>query len=822
MEENQKHCFLAHHFSDEEISRDWTLSDKDKRMIRKHRKNIRLFIAVQLCAVRLFGRFLKEVNELSPSIFNYINHQLNLPPSLVIEEPKRKATYTEYRKTILRHLEFRTFDKTEEDKLKLWVKQMASDGSFPDELLPQAEKRLLAERVILPGHSILVRLINGVCAAVHDKIFASLYVKLPPEIKQAIDRLITVENNRRLSFFGELKEYPPSAKITSLKNYLKRYFLLAEIKINEINEQIVPSYQEYLFKIAKRSNASQIKRVKKHKRYALMFCFLIEAKKLLLSHLVDMHDQYLTDMKRETGHAHEKACRAFRKREKKAISKITVTMETLLSWPDEKPLYKKDIVTKKNEKKLQKCIQDLKTYKRLLDCGFGELLLKRYSSFRKYFANFVNLPFCVEQGSEDLLTAINTVRKLDAGEIKRLPKDVPFHFVIKELRKVLRDESGKIKRNAWELGLGFAIKEKFRSGDLYLPESKKHASFQSMILDGISWQKSQVEAYTELKQPPKPDAVQTLKMQFYKRVQDAQKMFKCDNFAEIINGKLKLKRDDKAEIPQAVTQLQKAIDASMPSIRIERLLIEVDKLTNFSRLFVPVPNRKSRPTHFYKALMSTIISQATNLGIVAMSASVNGVSIDMLRHVLQYYIREENLKAASAQIVNKHHSLPLSKIHGTGSLSSSDGQRFKICADSLLAAYYPRYYGYYDKAIGIYTHVSDQYSVFNTKVISCSPREALYVLDGLLENNTILKIRRHTTDTQGYTEIIFALCYLLGFYFMPRIKDLKHQQLYRIDKSYDYDIFTPLLNPSLRRKLKKSNKKLFFYFSSKLFFLNFR
>lgn len=56
-------------------------------------------------------------------------------------------------------------------------------------------------------------------------------------------------------------------------------------------------------------------------------------------------------------------------------------------------------------------------------------------------------------------------------------------------------------------------------------------------------------------------------------------------------------------------------------------------------------------------------------------------------------------------------------------------------------------YGYYEKAIGIYT-----------QAISCGPREALYVLDGLLENNIILKIKAHTTDTHGFTEVIFALC----------------------------------------------------------------
>lgn len=69
----------------------------------------------------------------------------------------------------------------------------------------------------------------------------------------------------------------------------------------------------------------------------------------------------------------------------------------------------------------------------------------------------------------------------------------------------------------------------------------------------------------------------------------------------------------------------------------------------------------------------------------------------------------------------------------------------------------------------------------------------------MLENNTLLNIKQHTTDTHGYTEIIFALCHLLGFYFMPRIRDLKDQQLYRVNKSenIDYGVFTPLLNKTV-------------------------
>jgi TnpA family transposase len=398
-----------------------------------------------------------------------------------------------------------------------------------------------------------------------------------------------------------------------------------------------------------------------------------------------------------------------------------------------------------------------------------------------------------EQGSDPLLQAIHLVRKLDAGELKKLPPDAPTAFVPRELRRALKDERGNPNRNAWETGLALAIKDALRSGDLYLPQSKHHVSFWDLTLNDTRWQAVRDSAYAELQQPHPAEAKAILTQQFHAATALAKEQFARDDFAEIRDGQLKLQRDDKAALPAAVMAVQKVIDASLPSIRIEQLLMEVDQLTHFSRHFTPIQDHHARPPHFYRTLLAAILSQATNLGVVSMSASVKETTVDMLRHVLHYFVREETVKAANAEIVNRHHQLPLSAVHGRGTLSSSDAQRFRIRASSLLAAYYPRYYGYYEKAIGIYTHVSDQYAVFSTQVISCSPREALYVLDGLLENNTILQIREHTTDTHGYTEIIFALCYLLGYYFMPRIRDLQDQQLYRVDKNVDYGVFTPLL-----------------------------
>lgn len=701
----------------------------------------------------------------------------------------------EHRNNILKYLGFRRFVNKAEADLDRWIEEHARQGLLPDELFHRAERYLLLNRIVLPGPSIIERQIVRICNQVHTQLFEQVFDQMSPELRGSIDDLLQTTDGNQRTYFNQLKEYPPAAKISSLKRYLERYDNLVATGINEFEEKVIDTaFLYYLYRLTKRYSAKDMKRFNDHKRYALMVCFLLESRKILLDHLVKMHDHYMTELCRQTRNSHDKKHKEFRKRQKKAIDAVLDTTHVLLEWPDEQPLFKNDFWQRVDEKHLLASIEDLHIFKRLEERGYCDLLLTRYPSLRKYFSDFIRLPFEVAKGSGPLIKAIQFVRQLDDGDLKKLPENTPIAFIPRDLRRSLKDQTGNINRNVWEMGLALAMKDALRSGDLYLPQSKQHVSFWDLTLNKPKWDKTKHTVYTELQQPLPHEVRSAISTQFHEAVSAAQKRFGLDDFAEIRNGRLKLKRDDKLDVPDKVNQLQKVIDANMPSIRIEQLLMEVDQMTHYSRHFVPIQHHQSRPKNFYKSLMAAIISQATNLGVVSMSNSVNGVTVDTLRHILKYYLREETLINASAEIVNQHHELPLSAVYGSGTLSSSDAQRFLIRADSLLASYYPRYYGYYEKAIGIYTHVSDQYSVFSTKIISCSPREALYVLDGLLENNTILKIREHTTDTHGYTEIVFALCHLLGFYFMPRIRDLKDQKLYRIDKTVDYGDLNHLLN----------------------------
>ena len=62
-------------------------------------------------------------------------------------------------------------------------------------------------------------------------------------------------------------------------------------------------------------------------------------------------------------------------------------------------------------------------------------------------------------------------------------------------------------------------------------------------------------------------------------------------------------------------------------------------------------------------------------------------------------------------------------------------------------------------------------------------RRSDYVLDEILANETDLEILEHTTDTNGYTDLLFAFFNLVNKRLISRLRDLKGQKLCKIKSS---------------------------------------
>jgi TnpA family transposase len=76
--------------------------------------------------------------------------------------------------------------------------------------------------------------------------------------------------------------------------------------------------------------------------------------------------------------------------------------------------------------------------------------------------------------------------------------------------------------------------------------------------------------------------------------------------------------------------------------------------------------------------------------------------------------------------------------------------------------------------------------------MACSLREAIYVLDGLLAHDTILRPKEHFVDQHGYTDQLFGLCHSLGYSLMPRLTVSKHT-LYKLDRAKSYGLLDAAL-----------------------------
>jgi hypothetical protein len=143
-------------------------------------------------------------------------------------------------------------------------------------------------------------------------------------------------------------------------------------------------------------------------------------------------------------------------------------------------------------------------------------------------------------------------------------------------------------------------------------------------------------------------------------------------------------------------------------IRIERLLLEVNDLCGFTKQLRPLNAQMPQWENTVAVLIAAVIAHGTNLGIVAMSHSAHGITLEMLRHVSQWCLRPKTLKAANRVSVDFHHRLPISAVWRTGIRSSSDG--------------------YYSNALTLYTHMIDQFGAYSTQPISWHySRIAVYV-----------------------------------------------------------------------------------------------
>jgi len=198
-----------------------------------------------------------------------------------------------------------------------------------------------------------------------------------------------------------------------------------------------------------------------------------------------------------------------------------------------------------------------------------------------------------------------------------------------------------------------------------------------------------------------------------------------------------------------------------------------------------------RQDHNHQEVMPDIVNFAAmigwgcNLGMSRMAQRSKNVSQGALDRVARWYFSPDNLRQANDRLVDFMHRMPIANLFKEDELvmrSASDGQKYTMAMDSIHATYSAKYFGK-DKGITIYSFIAENYPLFYTTTFSAGDREAWYVFDGLLHHQRITSLPQqqvHSTDTHGVSLINFALGFLLGIDFQPRIEGFHKCKLHGI------------------------------------------
>lgn len=322
--------------SEDVLATDWTLSDADITTIVSccRGNDHRLRLAIQLCALRATSRFLSSYDQVPLKAANYLAQQLECHPVLFVPEPVRPAIEYDDREQIRRYLGYRPFTDADENALVEWMQtQLCNDFVPPAQQVRQAEEYLRAQRFVLPAPGPLRRLIASALSQGQQALYERIAGRLSDAQRQALEALIAVEDEHTYAALTEFKRSPAEPSAKQMRKLIDRHEHLVQLGIPELDlSDVNPDLLQRLAQLARCHDDRALRRIEPSaKRYALLSCFLFEAAKTLLDHIIEMNDRLLMAAERTARHRFEEKYRKIRRRARRGLSLAVSTLEALLN-----------------------------------------------------------------------------------------------------------------------------------------------------------------------------------------------------------------------------------------------------------------------------------------------------------------------------------------------------------------------------------------------------------------------------------------------------------------------------------------------------------
>jgi TnpA family transposase len=785
------------------------LDNTDQRHIARRRGlHHRLGFAIQLGTVRFLGTFLPDPTAVPAGVVRYLAHQLRIADPSCLTQYRRSDQRWEHTTEIRRIYGYQDFlTPRPQFRLQRWLYALCWTGTDrPSVLFERATTWLLIHKVLLPGASVLERLVARLRARVEARVWRVLTHGLSPVQQTHLTALLQVPPGSRYSTFDRLRRGPIRQSVPALRQALAR---LDEVRTLGLSvpsaRRVPPTRLQALARFATTARVTALHRLATPRRLATLAAFVHTLEATAQDDVLDLLDGLLTDLFAGAVSTGQQTRLRTIKDLDAAAAQLRHACAVLLdpALPDAD--VRLAAFARVPREAIAKAMGHVDSLIRPPDDVYYQELQTSYRRVRRFLPRLLRtITFGASPAGQAVVEALGYLTHIETQQ--RPLMEPPLAVVTARWRRYVVRADGTVDPCAYTFCVLDQLRATLWRRDLFVTPSVCYTDPRRGLLEGSAWDTARPLICRALgHHGTAEEALSMLRQQLDQtyRTVAANLPHNPAVRIETRHGKerLVLSPLEKLEEPPSLVALRAALASRLPRVDLPELLLEITARTGFAQAFTHVSERTAHVDHFAVSLCAVLLAEACNIGLEPLVQSeVPALQRGRLTWVSQHYIRTETLTEGNARLVAAQNAIPLVHFWGGGDVASADGLRFIVPVRTVHAGPNPKYFGR-RSGVTYYNLVSDQSTGLHGIPVPGTLRDSLVLLSVLLEQQTELRPTEIMTDSGAYTDVIFGLFRLLGYRFTPRLADIGGARLWRIDRTADYGLLNSLarhrVNPHL-------------------------
>jgi TnpA family transposase len=771
-----------------------------------------------------------------PQDMAHVARQLDVPPgSDYMSSYDGETTFYRHRALILEFFGFRPFDRHTRQSVTTHLRPLIRSQIRPKILFRETIDFLDNRKTEIPSSGTLTSLILDAVQRHKNELVRRIRIMLPDESKRALDALFekagqtgktapaeTDTQDGSLNATADESEiqHTQRARLTLLKNF-SHSMKPGKIRENLADRQtlcdlyrplretirsldLTPDGLRYYAHSVIKSEVFQISRRADPERHLHLLCFIAHQYFHLHDLLIDTLLVAAQNTRNTCQREHRDKYYRERADHRRDMRSLVVNVRKAMCHPLEdirKIVFTERIPDTEKVRRIRDVLRQRGEERASLESrltGLEESLQPRNDE-REYYAVLESRSIKLQnkvaeivrsldfQGNDEALMEAIRYYQNRKGDVTRT---APVSFLEEKESRFLTGEDGKFRISLYKALIYAKTADAVKSGALNVEDSYRYRSLDDYLIPQADWKERKDELLEEAGLTKFADC-RTLLSKMKKDL-DRRYTKTNRNIMKGRNGHIVFHKDGGYHLrtPKQEESEAEPLGSFFSKDRYVSLLEALWTVNRHSRFLDAFRHWqtkyvKKRPPD--EVLFAGIIGYGGQVGIGKIARISRQISGSELEQAVNWYFSPGNVAEGNDLVLGLMDRLWLpqacrrewDRLH-----TSSDGQKRGVDVDCLHARHSFKYFGQ-EKGVSACTMIDERHFLSHSLIISVADSEAHYVID-LLMHNEVVKSDIHSTDTGGYTEILFGVISLLCISFAPRIKNFGRQKLYSFRRRKEY------------------------------------